>query len=81
MYRLERTTHAKVLKLGLYVPWVGFYKSDVGIIFFLPKLQAKITQKYNMAAILRLFFACKMGKIQNFPNPYITFVETHPRNL
>ena len=31
MYLLERTTQAKVLKLGLYVPWVGFYKSDVGI--------------------------------------------------
>ena len=31
MYLLERTTHAKNLKLGLYVPWVGFYKSDVGI--------------------------------------------------
>ena len=31
MWFLERTTQAKVLKLGLYVPWVGFYKSDVGI--------------------------------------------------
>ena len=31
MYLFERTTQAKVLQLGLYVPWVGFYKSDVGI--------------------------------------------------
>ena len=31
MYLLERTAQAKVLKLGLYVPWVGFYKSEVGI--------------------------------------------------
>ena len=31
MYLLEITTQAKVLKLGLNVPWAGFYKSDVGI--------------------------------------------------
>ena len=31
MYLLEKTTQAKVLKLSLYFPWVGYYKSDVGI--------------------------------------------------
>ena len=33
MYLLDRTTQAKIL--GLYVPWAGFYKSDVGLRKFL----------------------------------------------
>ena len=31
MYLLERTTHPKVLKFGLWLPWVDIYKSDLGI--------------------------------------------------
>ena len=71
MYLLERTTQAKVLKLGLYVPWMGFYKSDIGIrkILILPKLQTKITQKSNMAAILRHFLSVKLAKMKIFQNP------------
>ena len=38
MYLLEKTTHPKVLKLGLYLPWVNMYIFDVGIweIFLFP---------------------------------------------
>ena len=31
MYLLERTTHPKVLKLGLYLPWVNIYRFGLGI--------------------------------------------------
>ena len=31
MYILEKTTRPKVLKLGLYFPWVNIYRSDEGI--------------------------------------------------
>ena len=31
MYLLEKTTHPKLLKLGLYPSWVSIYRSDEGI--------------------------------------------------
>ena len=31
MYLLEKTTHPKVMKLGLYLPWMNIYRFDVGI--------------------------------------------------
>ena len=30
-YLLEKTTHPKVLKLGLYLPWVTIYRFGLGI--------------------------------------------------
>ena len=35
MYIFEKTTHLKVLKLGLYLPWVNIYRFDEGIWEFL----------------------------------------------
>ena len=31
MYLLEKTTHPKILKLGLYLPWMNIYRFGLGI--------------------------------------------------
>ena len=83
MYLLERTTQAKVMKLGLYVPWVGFYKSDVAIRKFL--IFAKVTGQNNKKIqygchFKTVFLPVKSAKIKIFQIPTF-FVETHPRNI
>ena len=83
MYLLERTTQAKVLKLGLNVPWMGFYKSDAGIrkILIFAKVTGQNRSKIQYGRHFKTVFACKSGKNQKFSNPYVTFIETHPRNI
>ena len=65
---------------------MGIYKKDfsgVGItkknIF--PKLQAKIAQESNMAAISKPFIAFKIWQKSQRLNPHVPFVETHPRKV
>ena len=43
MYLLEKTTHPKVLKLGLYLPWVNIYRFMKGFekFYFFRILRAK----------------------------------------
>ena len=71
MYLLERTTQAKVLKLGLYVPWVGFYKSDIGIrkILIFTKVAGQNSSKNQYGCHFKTFLPVKFAKIKIFQIP------------
>ena len=69
MYLLEKTTHPKLLKLGLYPSWVSIYRSDEGIweiLFF----GLKTAQKWRTYWIFELSgpIISEKSKISQIPS-------------